>query len=170
MKSVFLLIAGLLCLAYVQAQKTVPSSSDSKFVQAASAGGLAEVQLGQLAKDKGSNSAVKDFGQRMVTDHSAANDKLKGIASQENISVATSLNSNDQALYSRLQSMSGSQFDEAYINAMVRDHREDIAEFEKEANNGQDAKIKQFAMDTLPTLRDHLKMAEAAAAQLKKGE
>jgi putative membrane protein len=149
------------------AQKT-PATADSQFVQKASAGGMAEVKLGELAKQKGTSSAVKDFGSRMVTDHTQGNDKLKSIAMGEGMSVATALESKDQALYDRLSSMSGAQFDEAYIDAMVKDHREDIAEFEEEAKNGENAKIKQFAMDTLPTLRDHLKMAETASSELKK--
>jgi len=167
MKLTGLFLAGLLCVAFAQGPKTT-TNGDSQFVQKASAGGMAEVKLGELAKQKGNSSAVKEFGSRMVTDHTQANDKLKSIAMGEGISAATSLEQKDQALYDKLSAMAGAQFDEAYIDAMIKDHREDIAEFEKEAKSGQNAKIKQFAMDTLPTLRDHLKMAETASSEVKK--
>jgi len=98
--------------------KTSVPAADRQFVIKAAQGGAAEVKLGQLAQDKGSNQAVKDFGKQMVTDHSAANDELKSIASGKGITLPDTLNSKDQALYDRLSKMSGDQFDKAYINAM----------------------------------------------------
>ncbi|MBV8843173.1 MAG: DUF4142 domain-containing protein [Bryobacterales bacterium] len=170
MKISSFLIAALVCGSFVYAQKPQPSSSaDATFVQHASEGGMAEVQLGQLAQQKGTNPAVKNFGARMVMDHSKGNDQLKAIATQKGLATATAVNSKDQALYNKLNSESGSQFDMDYINAMIADHKEDIAEFEKEANSGQDPDVKKFAMDTLPTLREHLKMAETAQMELQRG-
>jgi len=134
---------------------------------------LAEVKLGQLAQQKATSPAVKNFGARMVMDHSKANDQLAAIAMQKGVPTATAINAKDQALYDKLSSMSGSQFDTAYINAMVADHKTDIAEFEKQAKSGHDPDLKKFAMDTLPTLQEHLKMAEAAQMELqgtRKGE
>jgi putative membrane protein len=134
--------------------------TDAQFVRRAAAGGMAEVKLGQLAQEKGSSDAVKMFGQRMVTDHSDANDKLKSVASQENIALPAGPNKHDQAVYDQLSNLSGSAFDQAYARAMVRDHKKTIAEFQQEASNGKDDAIKGFASQTLPTLRDHLKMAQ----------
>jgi predicted outer membrane protein len=164
-KSTSLLIAGLIVGSFAYGQT---KGADSDFVQKASEGGVAEVKLGQLAQQKATNSSVKNFGMMMVTDHTKAGDQLKSIATQKGMSIASSLNSKDQSLYDRLSSMSGNQFDEAYITAMVSDHKEDIAEFEKEANSGRDPQIKQFAQDTLPTLREHLKAAEAAQMEVQK--
>jgi len=135
---------------------------DSQFVTKAAQGGLAEVKLGQLAQDKGSNQSVKDFGAQMVKDHSEANGKLKSVVSGKGVSVPDSLNAKDQALYERLSKLSGPQFDRAYIVAMVRDHVEDVAEFRKESKTAQDADIKSFAATTLPTLEHHLQMAQDA--------
>jgi putative membrane protein len=133
--------------------------SDADFAKDAAQGGMAEVKLGQLAQDKGSSDAVKDFGKRMVDDHSAANLKLKEIASQENVKLPTDLSKHDKEVYSKLSQLSGDEFDRAYARDMVKDHQQDIAEFQQEAANGQDGAIKNFASETLPTLQDHLKMA-----------
>ncbi len=139
---------------------------DSQFVTKAAQGGLAEVKLGQLAQEKGSNQAVKDFGAQMVKDHTEANNELKSIASGKGVNVPDSLNAKDQALYDRLSKLSGAQFDRAYINAMVKDHIEDVAEFRKESQTGQDSDIKAFAAKTLPTLEHHLEMAQDARKKL----
>ena len=133
--------------------------SDSDFAKDAARGGMAEVKLGQLAQDKGTSDAVKEFGKRMVDDHSAANDKLKSIAQQESVNLPTDLSKKDQATYDKLSKLAGDAFDRAYARDMVKDHQDDIAVFRQEASNGQDPQIKSFASDTLPTLQDHLKMA-----------
>ena len=120
---------------------------------------MAEVKLGQLAEDKGTAEAVKDFGKRMMADHSKADDELKSAASKDNLTLPSSLDVRDQATYDRLSKLSGDAFDRAYGRAMVSDHRIDVAEFRSEASEGKDASIKAFASQTLPTLEDHLKQA-----------
>jgi putative membrane protein len=135
------------------------SSMDDTFVKKAAQGGMAEVKLGQLAQSNGSNDAVKQFGQRMVTDHSKANDQLKDAASKENITVPIAISAKDQATYDSLSKLSGSAFDKAYARDMVKDHEADIADFNKEATAGQKDSIKNFASETLPTLKDHLRHA-----------
>jgi len=145
---------------------TEPNASDVQFVKNAAEGGMAEVQMGKLAQDKGSNQAVKDFGQQMVTDHSKANEELKGVASSKNITVPEKLNAKDQALYDRLSKMSGAQFDREYMRAMVKDHETDIAEFKKASERVKDADIRGFASKTLPTLEHHLQMAKDANAKI----
>jgi putative membrane protein len=157
---------ALLVSSVVLTSLSLYAQGDSKFVKEASEGGLAEVQLGQLAQQKGQNQAVKDFGQRMVSDHTKANEELKAVAAGENMPVSTSLGVSNSALKLKLEALSGAAFDKAYMSAMVKDHQEDIAAFEKEASGGQDTKVKSFAAKTLPTLREHLSMAEKAAASV----
>jgi putative membrane protein len=140
--------------------------SDSKFVKDASEGGLAEVELGKLAQQKGHSQSVKDFGNRMVADHGKANDELRSLASEKRLSVSTSLGVKDKALKLKLDALSGEAFDKAYMSAMVKDHKTDIAEFQKEADNGSDPSVKAFASKTLPTLKEHLAMAEKTASEV----
>lgn len=146
--------------------KTRTMSGDQTFLKKAIEGGMAEVQLGQLAQKNASNSSVKQFGERMVTYHSKANDQAKSLAAQKNITPPTSLNSKDQATYRSLSAKTGAEFDKAYITAMIKDHNEDIAEFRHQANSGTDPDIKAWAAKTLPTLEEHLKMAQDIAKQL----
>jgi len=139
---------------------TVNTVSDTDFAKDAAQGGLAEVKMGELAQQKGSSDTVKDFGKRMVEDHTQANDKLKSVASQENMKLPEKLSKKDQRTYDKLSQLSGAEFDRAYARDMVRDHKNDVAAFEQEANSGQDRAVKNFASQTLPTLQDHLKMAQ----------
>ena len=153
--------------AFAQKKQTKASApaaakqrSDQKFVMDAAKGGMAEVELGKLAQDKASSDQVKNFGKRMVDDHSKANDELQTLAKNKNITLPTDLDPKDKALKDRLSKLSGAAFDRAYMNAMLRDHRKDVNEFKMESSNGQDADVKAFASKTLPTLEDHLKLAQ----------
>jgi putative membrane protein len=141
-------------------------TSDQRFMKEAAAGGMAEVELGQLAADKASSPDVKEFAQRMVKDHSQANDQLKQIAMQKNVTLPTSPSPKDEMIKKKLSNMSGDAFDRAYMADMVKDHKKDIAAFQKESANGQDPDMKQFASQTLPTLKDHLKQAESVSPKL----
>ena len=142
------------------AAKSRPAMGDAHFAKEAAQGGMAEVKLGQLAEEKGSNNTVKNFGKRMVEDHSKAGDQLKGVASRESITLPTDISAKDQATYDRLAKLNGAAFDRAYARDMVKDHETDVAAFQKEANAGKDDSLKSFASETLPTLRDHLKQAK----------
>jgi putative membrane protein len=135
--------------------------TDAEFAKLAAQGGLAEVKLGQLAEDKGTSQAVKDFGKRMVNDHSKGNDALKTAASKANITLPGQITAKDEALYNRLSKLSGAAFDRAYARDMVQDHTADVAAFHHEAMDGKQASIKSFASQTLPTLEEHLKLARA---------
>lgn len=139
------------------------SPSDKKFVRDAAQGGMAEVELGKLATEKASNDDVKKFGQRMVDDHTKANDQLKQVASSEGIQIPQSLSAKDKLTKERLAKLSGDQFDKAYMADMVRDHTEDVAEFQHEIHSSKDPAVKDFASQTLPTLEDHLKQAKEIA-------
>jgi len=134
-----------------------------QFAKDAALGGMTEVELGKIAVQKASNEKVKEFGQRMVDDHSKVGDEFKGIAAKDNIVLPGELDAKHQAMVDRFSRMSaGSDFDRAYVRDMVRDHHTDIAAFEKEANAGQNPDLKNWAGNTLPTLREHLRLAEDA--------
>jgi putative membrane protein len=139
------------------------SAADQSFVKKAGAGGMAEVELGKLATEKASSDDVKKFGQRMVDDHSKANDQLKQLASQKGVNLPSDLEAKDKALKDHLSKLSGEQFDRAYMKNMVRDHTKDVAEFRKESKSAKDNDLKNFASQTLPTLEDHLKQAKSIA-------
>lgn len=141
---------------------TATTMSDSEFAKTAAEGGFAEVRFGQLAEDKATNQSVKDLAQRMVDDHTKADDNLKTAASKENVAIPTQMDAKDQATYAKLSMLSGAAFDRDYARDMVRDHETDIAMFKREANGGKDASVKSFAAETLPTLEDHLKLARQA--------
>jgi putative membrane protein len=160
--------------AFAQSQDTTKSKTanrmtgDHTFATKAAQGGLAEVQLGNLAKDKASNPDVKSFGERMVADHTKANDELKEIASKKGITLPTSMDAKSQATYDRLSKLSGAEFDRAYMRDMVADHKTDVNEFKQESERGTDPDLKAFAAKTLPTLQEHLQMAESTDAKVKK--
>lgn len=161
-----LLLAGGACLSALRAQTNTPSSADKSFMKDAAEGGIAEVELGQLAVEKASDPDVKKFGQRMVDDHMKANEMLKQIAAQKGVDLPTEPGMKDKATKMRLSKLSGADFDKAYMSDMVKDHKSDIEAFQKENNKGQDADLKEFVTDTLPTLQDHLKQAESVSVKV----
>ena len=120
-----------------QAGKLTPA--DSRFVHEAATGGMAEVELGKLAADKASSPDVKQFGQRMVDDHSKANDELKQLASQMWVTLPTDVQPKDKQPLNRLRSLSGASFGRAQMPAMVKDHQHDVAEFRSESQKAPDA-------------------------------
>lgn len=136
-------------------------SVDRKFVMEAAMGGMAEVELGRLAAERGSSDAVKQFGQRMVDDHSRANSELMQLASGKGITLPTALDAKHQALVTRMSRLSGAAFDRAYAREMVKDHQKAVALFQREATRGSDSDLKAFAQTTLPALQEHLRMARA---------
>ncbi len=141
---------------------------DKKFVKDAALGGMTEVELGKLAAQKASSDAVKQFGQKMVDDHTKANDELKQIASKESISVPDSLDSKHQSRIDKLAKLSGPDFDKAYIKDQVKDHQSDVTDFKNEAQYGSDPNVKQFATSTLPTLEEHLSTVKELNKSAKK--
>jgi len=136
------------------------SAADRKFAHEACIGGMEEVQLGQIAVKNAKNDKVKEFGRRMIDDHTKAGDKLKEIASKNNIDLPTEVDAKGKALIDRMSRMSGAAFDKAYMRDMVKDHESDVAAFQKEADSGMNPDLKSFAGQTLPTLQDHLRMAK----------
>ena len=135
------------------------STQDRNFAKDAAIGGLAEVELGKLAQQNAQDDQVKQFGQRMVQDHSAANNDLQSIASAQNIQLPQQLDQKHQAVSDRLSKLHGPAFDRAYMANMVKDHNEDMAAFRREAQAGRDPDLKQFAAKTLTVIEQHDKMA-----------
>jgi putative membrane protein len=156
----------LICLALSAplAALGADSNPDATFYKKAAQGGMAEVELGMLAQKKGSDPSVKDFGGMMVKDHTAANDKLKAVAVSKNVTLPTRPSVEQMATKAKLEALSGSTFNKSYVKAMIEDHEEDIREFKKESDSGQDADAKAYAAATLPTLEAHLKKIQSIAA------
>ena len=140
---------------------------DKKFVENAVSGGREQVQLGQMAADKATNPEVRDFGMRMARDHSKANDQLTRILSEQGITEAVP-EAKTTRTTEHLESMNGADFDHSYMRETVKDHKKDIAAFKKEAANGRDPEIRDWAAQTLPALEEHLKMAEQTQSNIGK--
>src|SRR5258708_31144424 len=139
-------IAGVALLSLTAFQASAALSNiDRDFAQKAAAGGLAEVELGQVVQMNATSQLIKDFGQRMVADHGQANMELKDIAQKENITLPIQPDSKEQAKLKQLSGLHGSAFDTAYTRNMLADHQQDIAEFQKEAQSGQNPALKAFA-------------------------
>ena len=143
------------------------SPGDNTFAMKAAQGGMTEVQLGQLAADKGTSQEVKDFGSKMVADHGKANDELKSIASSKGITLPDKLDAKHQAMVDKMNGFSDAAFDNSYVAAMVAAHKEDNALFSKEASSGQDADIKAFAAKTDEIVKMHLSMIQDIQSKMK---
>ena len=149
-------------------QGNVQPSADRTFASKAAMGGQAEVELGKLAQERASNDAVRQFGQRMATDHGKANAELMQMAKIKNLSLSTTeLDSRHRQLRDKLAKLSGNAFDRAYMSEMVKDHKKDVAEFKKQAERGKDPELKSWASQKLPTLQEHLRMAQEVEGQVK---
>jgi putative membrane protein len=162
-----LFLTSLGCWVVLGHQESSPVSStteavmkDEAFVRVAAHGGLAEIKLGKLAMDQGSNETVKAFGTRMVAEHTKTGDELKEAAKEERIALPTDLSSKDQATYDRLSKLSGADFDQAYAQDMVKDHQQDLRDFQREANHGNNDVIRGFASETVPMIQQHLDQAK----------
>lgn len=140
--------------------------TDQNFMKEAAIGNEAEIQLGQMAQSKASSPAVKSFAARMVKDHSSADDKLKNIAESQHISLPMSLDPTHKNQAEALSRLSGSQFDKAYMQVMVKEHTQDVSQFQKEAADAHDDTVKQFAAATLPILQSHLNEAQQIEQQV----
>jgi putative membrane protein len=124
--------------------------------------------LGNLAQQNGSSDTVKQFGKQMVEDHSRINDDLKSLATSKGVPVPTSLDAKSQATKDRLSKLSGTEFDRAYMQDMVTDHQQDVAEFRRMSARATDPDVKAFASKNLPTLEEHLKLARTGLADVRK--
>lgn len=142
------------------------NQQDREFANMAAQGNQGEIALGNLAQHKASNDAVKQFAKTIIDDHTNAGQQLKNWASQSKFTLPNGLTQEDNSTKSSLSSLSGSQFDQKYIQSQLQDHKKAIALFEKEINEGQDPQLKQFAQKTLPVLQDHVRIAEDLAGTM----
>jgi putative membrane protein len=132
---------------------------DKDFFEAAAQGGLLEVKLGQIVVASGSNEDVKGFAQRMIDDHTKLGQKLADIGQRQGLAVPQGLDKKHQDALDRMSQYSGTKLDQEYMRFMVSEHRDDLKAFEKEAQDGTDPAIKQFASAALSTLNEHLALA-----------
>ncbi len=160
-----------IAIAVLIAMTTLPviaaetlKASDKTFVEKVAIDGMTEVELGQMAKDKGSSEKVKQFGIHMVKDHGKANEELKTLASNHGVTLPKKIDAEHQALVDKLKKMSGTQFDSTYLTEMITAHKKAIATLEDEANDGEPS-FKSWAEKTLPTIKNHLKRAEEDKVQ-----
>jgi putative membrane protein len=148
---------------------TTLDNNTRDFVAEAASGGMMEVQLGQLAQEKASHQRVKDFGAMMVRDHSKANDALKAAVNGK-AEIPATLVDKHQGHINDLKEKTGAEFDKAYIKMMVDDHEKDIKKFEDIAKESNDPAVRDFANNTLPTLRTHLTEAKSIRDELSKAK
>ncbi|HTE34074.1 MAG TPA: DUF4142 domain-containing protein [Chryseolinea sp.] len=141
---------------------------DTEFAVAAADGGMLEVKLGELAVANAASAEVKKFGQAMIDDHSKANSELKALAEQKQITIPTTLSDKCQKTYDELSAKKGAEFDKAYAELMVKDHKDDVDAFKKEADKGNDPELKSWAANKVTTLEHHLMMAESTEKAVNK--
>ena len=146
------------------------SKSDPEFALYAADGGMLEVRLGDLALQKALSPEVKSFAQSMVTDHGKANEELKILAAKLNLSIPAALSATSQQKYDAIAQKDGEDFDRAYADAMVSDHKETIESFYVQANKGSGSEISEWAKAKVPILEHHLMMAKKMYDVVKKSE
>jgi putative membrane protein len=138
--------------------------SGQHFIKESIEGNLAEVKVGGLAEQKGVDQGVKEFGATLAKDHTTANEKAKQVAQTLGVTPPTDPGLKQKAIYQELSALSGAKFDKQFVHSMVKDHEEDIAKYEKEANSGS-GPAAEYAKKILPDLRKHLQMAQRLQEQ-----
>lgn len=141
--------------------------ADSLFIRQATIGGMTEVELGNLALAKTTNSSVKDFANMMITDHTKANEELMAMAKNKSFTLPDSLDGEHKAKVDNLRNLSGAEFDRAYMATMVTDHQKTLELMRTEASSGVDAALKDFAAKTAPVVQTHLEHAQRLQGSLR---
>jgi putative membrane protein len=141
-------------------------NTDNKFVKEAASAGMMEVELGKLASDKASSNKVKEFAQLMVKDHSKANQELKEIALEQNLQFPDEMVDKHKEQVQKIQKNNQENFDKKFMNAMVEDHKKTIKKFKEASENNDNGQIRQWAENTLPTLEEHLQIAQSILKSL----
>ena len=155
--------AGVNANSATSAGPTTLSAADKKFVIKAAIGGMAEVQLAQLAQQKSQDEKVKTFAQKMIDDHTPNNAELAKIATGKGMTPPTELDAMHQKEMSKLQALDGAKFDKMYLRGQEKDHLAMLKSFQMEAKSGRDADLKSFAQATIPTIESHEDMAKTDA-------
>jgi len=157
--------------ASAQGQRQAPARSpDEEFWLQAAADSVREVKFGQLAVERGRSPAVRRFGQRMVEEHAQAGKELLEVRGEHQLELPDlSQMPQQKQLWEKLARLEGEDFDRQYMQQMVEAHREAVKLFEKEIKDGKDEAVKSFAAKHLPTIKDHLKLAQEVSDNLKGG-
>ena len=142
-----------------------PNDADRIFAREVLIGGRAEVIFGKLAADRAHATAVKQFAERMVQDHTRAGDKLMSLAKAAAVPIPEGLDRDHRTVQGELDTLNGAAFDDAYIRGQIADHQQTVQLLEFEVGSGQDPALKQFAVQTLPVVMRHLQMAQAIATE-----
>ena len=150
---------SILILALTLGAAAAHAQDDAQFVQAAAASGLAEVDLGRLAADRGAGAEVRGFGQMMVEDHERANRELAQLAAKKGLALPAAAPDSARAEFVRLDNLTGRDFDLTYLRATVSGRERALALFTEEAQAGTDPDIKAWAAKTLPSIKGHLSTA-----------
>jgi putative membrane protein len=163
-----LMIAGLLAASAADVttgntDNAKLSSKGASFVKEASAGNQSEIALAQLAQSKAQNPEVKNLAEMIQKDHQQAQEKLQTIAQAHNVTLDTTPSWTQRRAQSKLEKLSGAEFDQQYAKDMLEDHAADIKKFEKASQNIEDSDVKQYAQEILPKLQAHLQHTAAAA-------
>ncbi len=158
-----LIVAGLLAAIHAGAADTSLSSKASSFIKAASEGNQGEIAMAQLAQQKSQNSDIKNLAQMIQSDHQQAQDKLQAVAQAHGVNLDQGLTWSQKRAQSKLEKLNGADFDQQYAKDMLEDHVTDLNKFQKASEDIQESDVKQYAVDTLPTLQEHLHHAEKAA-------
>jgi putative membrane protein len=153
-------------VANPQVQTQVAAKADTAFIREATSGNLLEIRLGNLAESKASNSAVKQFGQRMVTDHTTMENQWSQLVGRSRLPVTARLDQTQQQQASQLERLSGAEFDQAYMTAMIQDHERDVNAFQTQGVSAQSADVRQLAGNDLVTIQQHLDMARQIGSQI----
>lgn len=136
------------------------ASPDATFATKAAQGGLAEVKLAKLAEQKSSNQTVIGFAKHMIADHTPNNQKLATLMKSEGLTVPASVGAKNEAMMTKLEGLSGAAFNSAYLSGQVTAHREMATLLQSEIANGKDPKLVEYAKTTLPTVQEHLQLAQ----------
>lgn len=140
---------------------------DAKFATEAANGGLVEVEFAHVAVAKTANAKLKDFANMMLTDHGKANEELKTIAMNKNISLPMSIDDAHQRKLDKLNEKTGKDFDKDYADAMVDGHQKMLDLMKKQAEDGKDAELRAFASKTMPVVQSHLDLIKKIRSEIK---
>ena len=158
-KFLFPVLAVIACVT-LNAQ-TKLATADKTFILAAAQGGMTEVKLGELAARRGTRKDVKEFGQMMVKDHTSINSDLKWVTKQKGITLPESLDVKHQDMVNKMAALSGADFDNTYIDAMLKGHKADADAFKAESLETQDVDIKSFVDKSFPVVTQHLEQVSS---------
>ena len=136
------------------------SQADQHFLDKVAQDDKAEIEVAKLAQDKTQDPNLKSAAQKMQDDHTKNLQEVSDLASKKGVTLPDDVDAHHKAIKDRLEKLSGSQFDQAFLRSQARDHHHDIREFEREANTTKDQDVKSFAQNTLPTLQEHMKLVQ----------